>query len=82
MTEAFRESPEDVGLLQQLDGAVGLARTLPFEVDVWKTQNVYYELLQGIFVEFQEEAAQGYVDARQWVHAFTGLGRKLRFRLP
>lgn len=82
MTEAFRDSPEDTGLLQQLDGAVGLALTLPFEVDVWKTQNVYYELLQGIFVEFQEEAQQGYLDARQWVQAFTALGKKLKFRVP
>jgi hypothetical protein len=82
ITEEFRASPEDVALLQQLDGAVGLARALPFEVDVWKSQNVYYELLQNIYAEFQEEAALGYLDARHWVEAFTALGKKLRFRVP
>jgi hypothetical protein len=81
ITEQFRANPDDLARLQQLDEAVGLARTLPFEVDVWKTQNVYYELLQSIFVEFQEEAAQGYADARQWITAFMALGRRLRFRL-
>jgi hypothetical protein len=82
IAEEFRASPEDVALLQQLDSAVGLARTLPFEVDVWKSQNLYYELLQNIYAEFQEEAGLGYLDARQWVEAFTALGKKLKFRVP
>jgi hypothetical protein len=82
MTEAFQESPEDLELLEQLDSAVGLARTLPFEVDVWKAQNTYYELLQSIYGEFHEEASQGYADARQWVAAFNALGKKLGFRIP
>jgi alpha-amylase/alpha-mannosidase (GH57 family) len=81
ITEEFRERPEEVGLLQQLDAVVGLARTMPFEVDVWKTQNAYYELLQGVYADFQDEAQQGYADARQWVLAFTALGRKLKFRV-
>jgi hypothetical protein len=73
--------PEDVALLQELDAIVGLAQSLPFEVDVWKLQNVYYELLQTIFPEFEEEAHQGYADARAWVESFQALGRKLRFRV-
>ncbi|PDW01423.1 DUF3536 domain-containing protein [Candidatus Viridilinea mediisalina] len=82
ITEQFRANPEAIGQLHQLDEAVGLAHTMAFEVDVWKIQNVYYELLQTIYVEFQEEARQGYADAREWVAAFTALGRRLRFRLP
>ncbi|MCS6880018.1 MAG: DUF3536 domain-containing protein [Oscillochloridaceae bacterium] len=82
ITEEFNAFPESIELLQQLDEAIALARSLPFEVDVWKTQNVYYRLLRSVYIEFQREAAQGYQDARQWVAAFTGLGRRLRFRLP
>mgnify|MGYP001477358969 FL=1 len=82
MTAAFRASPGDVELLERLDSAVALARDLSSEVDVWQTQNTYYELLQGIYGKFQEEAAQGYADARQWIAAFTSLGRRLGFRAP
>lgn len=82
ITEAFRHAPETIAVLQQLDDAVGLARSLPFEVDVWETQNVYYALLQTVYREFQHEASQGYLDARQWVAAFSSLGRRLRFRIP
>jgi alpha-amylase/alpha-mannosidase (GH57 family) len=81
MTEAFRACPEDVTPLQQLDAVVGLANTMPFEVDVWQTQNVYFELQQSILADFQEEAQQGYQDSRQWVLAFAALGRKLKFRV-
>ena len=81
LSEAFRKNPEELSLLAQLDGAVGLAHSLPFEVDIWKAQNVYYDLLQQIYAEFEEEATQGYADARQWVTAFTSLGKKLSFRL-
>lgn len=31
-------------LLQRLEAVVGLARSLPFGVDLWKVQNVYYKL--------------------------------------
>ncbi len=82
ITEEFNAFPESIELLEQLDEAVALTRSLPFEVDVWKTQNVYYRLLRSVYVEFQREAAQGYQDARQWIAAFTRLGRRLRFRIP
>ncbi|MFV9506145.1 MAG: DUF3536 domain-containing protein [Oscillochloridaceae bacterium umkhey_bin13] len=81
ITIAFRAHPEDLALLQQLEGAIGLARTLPSEVDLWQTQNVYYELLQSIYPEFHEEAAQGFADAQQWLTAFRSLGKQLRFRV-
>ncbi len=82
ITEQFRASSESIDQLQQLDSAIALAQSLPLEVDIWKTQNVYYELLQTIYPEFQKEADQGYQDARQWIAAFNALGRRLRFRLP
>lgn len=80
--DEFRESPEDVALLVDLEGIVGLTRSLPFEVDIWKAQNVYYDALQTIYPEFQEEAAQGYADARAWIQSFIALGKNLRFRVP
>lgn len=81
ISEAFHQAPEQLPLLQQLAAAVSLARALPFEVDIWKTQNDYYALLQSIYAEFKQEAAEGYNDARQWLAAFEALGVQLRFRM-
>lgn len=81
ITEQFYRQPESLSKLQLLEAAVGLARALPFEIDFWKTQNTYYEMLQTICPEFQDEAKQGYEDARLWVAHFTALGEKLRVRV-
>lgn len=78
---ALREHPQDLATIQQLDGAIGMARTMPAEVDLWQTQNIYYTLLQHTYPGFAAEAAQGYGDARNWVDAFRALGRQLRFRI-
>jgi hypothetical protein len=47
MAERLREVPEDAELAAGLDAAVGLARELPFEVSLWRVQNLYYEVLRG-----------------------------------
>jgi hypothetical protein len=80
--ERFQRTPGDRNLLSQLDAAVGLARTLPFEVDVWHAQNTYYALLQTVYPQMNAEAGEGYADAHTWLRLFRALGVKLRFRLP
>ncbi len=82
ISETFQLTPEDRALLSHLDAAVGLARNLPFEVDVWYAQNVYYELLQSVYPQMKAESEAGYSDAHAWVRLFRALGAKLRFRLP
>lgn len=68
---------QDLSLLQELVSVVGLARSLPFEVDLWKVQNLYYDVLRIIYPEFQKKAQQGDKAARKWVAEFTSLGEQL-----
>ncbi len=82
ISENFYQNPEDRALLTQLDAAVGLARNLPFEVDVWHTQNVYYKLLQTVYPQMEADTRAGFADAYAWIRLFRALGTKLRFRLP
>jgi hypothetical protein len=45
LAERLREQPDNTQLAAQLDGAVEMARDLPFEVSLWRVQNLYYEVL-------------------------------------
>ena len=54
-----------------------LARGLPFNVDLWQVQNVYWTMLHTVFPEVRQRALQGSDTARQWVEPFVGLGDKL-----
>ncbi|HEU5360895.1 MAG TPA: hypothetical protein VFU42_07025, partial [Candidatus Deferrimicrobiaceae bacterium] len=82
MMLGFRENPADLDLLGHLDAAVEMGNALPFEVVFWKTQNVYWEMLQEVCPEYRFRASQGDEEAEKWVRLFFSLGTRLSVRLP
>jgi len=79
---AFHENPDDIVLLAQIDAAVEMGTSLPFEVTFWKTQNLYWEMLETVLTEYRSRAALGDEDAGEWVRLFSSLGTKLSVALP
>jgi len=71
LSEQFLENPDDIELMKKFEAAAGLARSLPFEVNVWRAQNNYYEMLQKVF------PARRDAGDREWVEHFAALGRNL-----
>ncbi len=82
MMLAFHENPDDIVLLAQIDAAVEMGTSLPFEVTFWKTQNLYWEMLETVLTEYRSRAALGDEDAGEWVRLFSSLGTKLSVALP
>jgi alpha-amylase/alpha-mannosidase (GH57 family) len=80
MAERLRTDPTDLSLLASLEAATGLARSLPFEVDLWKVQNIYYDLLLTAYQDFRTKADAGDETARQLLERFNTLGDNLRMR--
>jgi alpha-amylase/alpha-mannosidase (GH57 family) len=81
LSQRLLEDHENVGVIQRMEQAASLAQELPFEVNVWKAQNNYYELLQRVFPEFSERATQDDPAAREWLSHFVALGRNLHVRV-
>jgi (1->4)-alpha-D-glucan 1-alpha-D-glucosylmutase len=77
MAARFREHPDDPALLQTLRGAVDLAHTLPFEVDLWQPQNTCFEVFHTTLPELEERAAEGDEAAGTWVTQFLALAETL-----
>jgi hypothetical protein len=80
MMEAFIQAPEDTAKLQALVDAVTLARSMPFAVDLWNTQNQYYEMLNSTRPTYQQRADGGDEAAKKWLAAFHNLGEQLLVR--
>lgn len=80
LAEEFRLQPA-VPLLEQLDRAVDVARQLPFEVDLWKAQNAFYDVLQRSYAGYRNRSEGGDVEAHAWIERFTELGEKLHVRM-
>ncbi len=77
MAERLREDPSDMQVLESLDEIMALVRSLPFEVNLWKVQNVYYQLMHDFYPKLWEDAER----TRAWRKRFQELGEKLGFHV-
>ncbi len=77
LMERFVFNTEDLSLLQELVDAVGLTGSLPFEVNLWKVQNLYYQILWDSYPELQRRAKERDTSAEEWVTQFISLGEQL-----
>jgi len=80
LLEDLTDAPADMTLLQRIKELAGILPLLPFEVNLWKTQNLYYDMLNSVFHGFQNRAIQGVPEAQNWVHSFLSLGDRLGFQ--
>jgi alpha-amylase/alpha-mannosidase (GH57 family) len=81
LTRRFGKMADDLAVKPQADSlrrfnqAVDLVRSLPFEVDLRRVQNVYYQLLQHVYPVIAKEGDEA---SQLWITEFTSLGEKLR----
>ncbi|MEW6448086.1 MAG: DUF3536 domain-containing protein [Bacillota bacterium] len=80
MAERLRDEPTDTGLLKDMEAVTSLARSLPFEVDLWKAQNIFYNLLQTTYRGLQEKAQRGDDGTKEVVEILNALGDNLSMR--
>ncbi|NLW08005.1 MAG: DUF3536 domain-containing protein, partial [Clostridia bacterium] len=64
--EQLRNEPENLALIEHLDNIIGLVRSLPFEVDLAKLQNIYFKLLETVYPQMLEKARQGDEQSQVW----------------
>jgi alpha-amylase/alpha-mannosidase (GH57 family) len=81
LADRFRENPAELASLKQLEAAASLAEDLPFAVNLWKPQNIYYEILQTRYPEQRKKARKGFQEAQTWVEHFLALGDMLSVRV-
>ncbi|MFQ5717121.1 MAG: DUF3536 domain-containing protein, partial [Nitrospinales bacterium] len=81
MARRFLASPGDLPLLQTLKRAIDLTAASPFRVDLWKAQNIFYEMLENIFPAFEEQAEKGNETAKIWMVCFLACAEALSVRV-
>ena len=81
IAKRFSENPTDLSLLQKAGTALGLLQSLPFQVNLWKLQNLCYEVLQSTYADLRLKAAEGGDTAREWINHFDALADKLSLRI-
>jgi hypothetical protein len=80
LAERLRQNPRDVALLHKLIEEVDLARATPLNVQFWKVQNIYSDLLNHVYPRIRK-ARKPQPGAAEWLQSFRALGEKLSFRI-
>jgi alpha-amylase/alpha-mannosidase (GH57 family) len=68
-------------VLQQLRDAADFLQHLPFAVNLWQVQNIFYQLLQKEYPVQRETQRSGNKTARRWIACFEDLGRILGIKI-
>ena len=74
LMQAFAAMPSDIDTLERMNTVFTLIQSLPFQLNLWKVQNLYYGLTQTLYPEL---AARSDRQSREWVRQFSDLGQKL-----
>ncbi|MFH1125437.1 MAG: DUF3536 domain-containing protein [Pseudomonadota bacterium] len=82
MAQRFSTNPADIHLLESLESALAMAADLPFRVNLWTVQNIYYRMLQAPFADQRRKADRGDREAEIWINHFSTLCDRLSIRVP
>jgi len=80
LMEGLSKTPEDVSLLETIEAIFRILSALPLELDLWKTQNIYFSIGKKIYGRMREKAERGDQTAKKWVEHFNSLGNYLYVR--
>ena len=82
MMNDLYKNPSHSAHLENILELVELLQSLPLELDLWETQNIFYKIAECCHSKIAAEAASGNSDAARWVDAFGRLGGRLKFNVP
>jgi hypothetical protein len=77
----FQQDPADLDCLGKLTAAVRLGSELPFDVNLWKLQNIYYEMLNSVYPRWRRQSKKGDAKPSAWREHFEALGQDLSVRV-
>jgi hypothetical protein len=77
--QRLQQNPQDSETLERANVLTSLFPMMPFSVDCWHAQNIYYSILDQVFPEI---ARRDDPASRQWQERFLALGEKLRISVP
>jgi alpha-amylase/alpha-mannosidase (GH57 family) len=73
MMAAFAAEPADADRLKNVLATVSLARDLPFPVDLWKVQNIFWDMMSSVYPQFKT--------IKEWSDSFIVLCRLLNIKV-
>src|SRR5690606_37830018 len=77
--QRLAESTDDNAILARTAEIAEVVRLINIEVNLWKTQNLYFRLRKELFPEKRAKAEAGDTASQEWLLHFDRLGDHLGF---
>jgi hypothetical protein len=77
--ERLAAAPEDRALLARTADIAEIVSAMDLEVNLWKTQNLFFRMLKGVAPAHRDKAGQDAAEAKEWLGHFVKLGEQLGF---
>jgi len=78
LMQELAERPHEIERIQGLQQFVEAVMPIPLGLNLWRVQDIYWEMLQKVAPQFQQQA-QTEDSAREWLNQFAALGERLGF---
>ena len=82
LAQDWKAAQGDEQLLARLSEAAELVHGLPFAVDLWRVQNIYWAIAGDASGAMAARATAGHADATAWLQTFAALGERLGIQPP
>ena len=79
--ERLTAQPHDVALLAGANDVAGIVRSMDIEVNLWKTQNLFFRMMNDVAPAYRAKTEQGDEAAKDWLRRFMELGDHLGFKV-
>ncbi len=77
----FSSHQEDTSLLDFIDKLLKILTPLQIDLNLWKSQNLYFSFGKGFSAKMDKRAREGDNQAKRWMKSFRQLGRILGVRM-
>ncbi len=81
LMDRFSRDPEDFSVLQKAENLLDIMGVLSLDLNLWKSQNVFFKVGKQKYVLMNEMARRGDENARKWVEQFDRLNNYLRVKV-
>lgn len=79
--KTFQADPENLELIRKLKNTIQFLQSLPFALDLWEAQNIYFWVGRQHYEGMERRAEKGDDFARNWLLSFKEVGDHLKVRL-
>jgi len=76
----LQANPENMSHLDTIDNLLEILRDFPLDLNLWKSQNIYFILCKGLYSEMQEKNKSGDPLAQDWIESMKSIGRHLHVK--